>query len=118
MVLMGLEYVGSVSTKHGPAEKVLVTVITRESYPARKVYSALGVGLAAMAKRATPADFPHVAEFNHARLASGNTVKRFFPIDVSPADWKDGNDGPALTLEDTTPIGPTEGSVNADDPGF
>src|SRR5688500_18323251 len=70
MILVGMQYVGPVNTKHGPAEKVFITVVTRDnaSTDGDRVtgkpitYSALGVGFAALAKRASRADFPHVAE--------------------------------------------------------
>lgn len=102
-VLTALKYVGSVNTMHGPAQKVLVTIVTRESYASeteRQVtYSALGAGFAALAQRATAKDFPHVAEYVRVALAGGNSVKRFARVDIEPGDWIKGDDGPPLTIE-------------------
>lgn len=118
-VLMGLDYVGEISTSKGPAQKVLVKLITRESYPNTLTYSALGVGLAAMAQKAEPSDFPHVVEFIRSRRPSGNEVKLFARVDVTPADWRQGDDGPPLNLAEIEPPTPDgEPTPSRVDPGF
>ena len=118
MVLTGLQYVGTVNTKHGPAEKVFIDVVTRETYPnssGRVVrYSALGVGFAALAKRATRGDFPHVAEFVRVPLPGGKEVKRFAPVEITPAEWVKGDDGPPLPIE---ALGAGDANVTATDAG-
>lgn len=103
MVLMGLKYEGTVQTRVGPAEKVTVELVTRDSYPDVLTFSALGVGFAAQAKAAVPADFPHVAEYARVRQPSGNEVKRFVPVNVAPKAWVDGDDGPAADIPHADP---------------
>lgn len=103
MVLMGLQYVGSINTRYGNAEKTLITVVTRESYPSRKTYSALGAGFANMARRAERGDFPHVAEYITVDLGGGKAVKRFARVEVDPKEWIDGEDGPPVDVDALTP---------------
>lgn len=119
MVLMGLEYVGTITTRFGDAQKVRVSVITRESYPNRLVFSALGAGFANLAQRASAQDFPHVVQYVRVPLADGKDVKRFVRVDVSPADWKDGDDGPAIDLAGLAPepVAPGIGG-STESPGF
>lgn len=99
MVLTALRYEGTVQTRVGPAEKVTVSLVTRDSYPNVLTFSALGVGFAAQAKAAVPTDFPHVAEFARVRQPSGNEVKRFVKIDgVTPKEWVEGKNGPKVDI--------------------
>lgn len=95
-ILMGMEYVGSIQTRFGPAEKVLLDIVSREHPTKRVKYSAIGRGFAAMAKRAERGDFPHVAEFIRVDLPGGNQVKRFARVEVDPREFLNGDDGPEL----------------------
>lgn len=111
LVLMGLTYEGQISTRFGKADKTTVFAVTRESYPKRLRFSALGVGFANMAKRAERGDFPHVAEYIVVDLPNGNTLKRFAKVEVTPAEWKDGNDGPAIDPAEYAPSATTAGTT-------
>lgn len=105
VVLTAMRHIGAINTRFGPAEKVLITVVTRKSYPSATTYSAIGQGFAAQAQASTPADFPHVAEYVRVRLPSGNEVKRFMPVPGLPAGkegcaaWVKGNDGGKVVVE-------------------
>lgn len=124
-VLMGLRYTGSIATSNGSAHRSLVTAITRESYPKRITYSALGVGFKNMAERATPSDFPVVVEYIRVPLPGNRDVKRFAPVTweeepLTPADFvKNGIDGDPIDMEEfASPTGADMSSASGDDPGF
>lgn len=98
IVLTNLQYVGKINTRHGDAEKVMVSLVTRESYPTVLTYSALGAGFANLARRASPGDFPHVAQYIRVPLPQGRQVKRFAPVTLNgqplnPKQWVEGLDG-------------------------
>lgn len=125
--LVSLQFMGQISTVKGPAKKTLITVITRESYPNRATYSALGEGFAAMAQRAQPSDFPVIVEYARVPLASGNSVKRLEPVlkdgePLNPGNWRQGDDGDPIVIEaPKTASGsdaPTPGNGGNIDPGF
>lgn len=94
-ILMGMRYVGTISTVHGPAEKTILRIVSRD-HPDRIVeYSALGVGIANQAKRAKNDDFPHVAQLVSVDIGGNKSVKRFAPIEIDPRSFLNGDDGPA-----------------------
>jgi hypothetical protein len=99
-VMLGAEYVGSIPTRYGAAEKSVLTIVSRE-HPDRKIrYSALGQGFARQAQNAERSDFPHVAEYVVvATGTSNNKVKLLARVDVDPREFIDGNDGPPLLDE-------------------
>lgn len=110
LVLMGMTYEGKISTRFGQADKTTIFAVTRESYPKSVRLSALGVGFANMARRAERSDFPHVAEYIIVDLPNGNTLKRFARVDVTPRDWNQGEDGPAIDPTDYAPTASTSGN--------
>lgn len=121
LILMGMEYVGSVNTKFGSAEKVIIDIVSRADTPTggkRERYSAIGRGFAAMARRAERGDFPHVAEYVRVELAGGNTVKRFERVDVAPRDFLNGDDGPELAPRDILSAGGSGAAATEDDIPF
>lgn len=94
-ILMGMKVVGEINTIHGPATKTILRIVCR-NHPDKIVeYSALGVGIANQAQRAKSSDFPHVAQLVSIDIGNNKAVKRFAPIDISPRDFLDGDDGPA-----------------------
>lgn len=103
VAVLGMEYVGEINTRYGPAKKTLITLTTRETYPARATFSVLGAGFALLAQRAERSDFPHVAEFVTVKLDEKRTVKRFAKVDVAPKAWVDGDDGPPVDLDALAP---------------
>lgn len=112
-VITGLEYNGKINTRFGEAEKVTVFLVTRDSYPDVLKYSALGAGFANLARRASPGDFPHVAQFIVVPLPQGRQVKRFAPVlldgkPLGPKEWVDGMDGDPVDVDQysPTPSGP------------
>lgn len=94
MVLCDLQYEGTIPTVHGQAERSTVRVRTRTG---EATYSALGVGFANLAKRATSEDFPHVAEYVRIDLKGDKTLKLFAPVQVGIEAWLNGDDGPPLS---------------------
>jgi hypothetical protein len=104
-VILGAEYVGSISTREGPAEKSIFTIVSRE-HPSSKVrYSVLGIGFANQAKRASRDDFPHVAEYVTVPTGRGeNRVKLLARVEVEPRAFIDGDDGPPLADTDLTAV--------------
>jgi hypothetical protein len=114
-VVLGAEYVGTIRTARGEAEKSIFTIVSR-LHPDRKVrYSALGKGFASQARRAERSDFPHVAEYT--RVPSGeNEVKLLAKVDVDPRAFIDGDDGPELRpIEPLAAVGADD---SPDDVGF
>lgn len=111
MVLMDAVFVGTINTRFGAAEKSLLTVVTRESYPNRNTYSALGAGFANLSRRASRADFPHVAEYILVALGGDKTVKRFAPVmddtggQLDPKAWVGGDDGVPVDADQFAPTG-------------
>lgn len=100
-VLLDAQYVGTINTREGPAEKVLFTIVSREHPDVKRKYSALGVGFANQAKRAERGDFPHVAEFARVPTGQGeNRVKLLAKVDVQPRAFIDGDNGPPLPETD------------------
>ena len=93
-VLTGLQYVGKINTRNGEAEKSIVTVCTRESYPKQERYSFLGIGVANMARKAEASDFPVVVEYYYQDRPDGKTLKLFARVNVTPGEFIKGNDGP------------------------
>lgn len=117
LVLTDAQFIGTINTRFGAAEKSLLTVVTRDSYPTRVTYSALGAGFANLARRATRADFPHVAEYILVDLGDGKAVKRFAPVYadgsdelLSPRAWVEGDDGRPV---DAGAFAPTGGGTSA-----
>jgi hypothetical protein len=96
-VLLGAEYVGTIKTKFGSAEKSIFTIVSRDHPSVKRQYAVLGDGFAGQARRSERADFPHVAEYTSVPTASGNRVKLLARVDVDPLAFIDGDDGPALT---------------------
>lgn len=127
-VLMGLTYTGAITTAVGKAHRSLITIITRESYPARATYSVLGVGFKNMAERATAGDFPVVVEYIRVALPGGRDVKRLAPVmdgdrPLSPGAFRLGEDGDPIDMSafETTAAttAPGDGGTTEDDsPGF
>lgn len=120
-VLRGLQYVGKIDTRHGQADKTLMHIVSRDTYPKTIVYSALGVGFANMAQRAERSEFPVVVEFVVLDIGGGKTLKKFAPIAVAPADFVKGEDGPPVdpAFLEVAATGATGGGTAADDdPGF
>lgn len=109
MVVMAMEYVGTINTRFGAAHKTLVTVVTRESYPKRTTYSVIGAGFANLARRAERSDFPHVAEYVRVALDARRDVKRFALVDVDPRAFIEGDDGPPVDVDG---LAPQRGSGN------
>lgn len=99
-VLTGAEYVGSINTREGPAEKSIFTIVSREDPQTEVRYSALGIGFANQAKRAESSDFPHVAEYTRIATGQGdNKVKLLAKVEVEPRAFLNGEDGPPLEQE-------------------
>lgn len=99
-VVLNAEYVGTINTREGPAEKVILEIVSRMEPTKRIKYSALGVGLANQAKRASRSDFPHVAEFVRVPTGTGdNKVKLLAKVDVEPRAFIDGDDGPPIQVQ-------------------
>ena len=95
-VVLGAQFVGTISTRFGDASKSIFTLVTRE-HPDRKVqYAVLGEGFARQAQNATPSDFPHVAEY--VTVPTGkqgqSNVKLLAPVAMDPRAFIDGDDGP------------------------
>jgi hypothetical protein len=99
-VITGMNYVGSINTKFGPAEKTLITIVTLDSYPEKTTYSAIGAGFANLARRSERGDFPHVAQFMRVDLGEGKTLKTFSPVMIEPRAFVEGDDGPPLPESD------------------
>lgn len=99
-VLTGMKFEGEITTRHGKAQRTTIKTVTRDSYPKVISYSALGVGFASMAKRAERSDFPVVVEYAVVNLPEDKTLKILAKVEVTPRDWKDGEDGPPVVLED------------------
>lgn len=96
-VLVAAEYVGTINTREGPAEKSSFTIVSRAHPNERIRYSVLGVGFANQAKRARSSDFPQVVEFITEVTGTGeNRVKLVAPVNVDPREFLNGNDGPPL----------------------
>jgi len=104
-VLTAAEYVGTIQTREGPAEKSSFTIVSR-SHPSEAVrYSVLGVGFANQAKRSKPDDFPVVVEFITEPTGTGdNRVKLVAPVEVEPRQFLSGDDGPALDVTATQKV--------------
>lgn len=101
-ILVGATYQGTIKTTYGDAECCMFTVVTREAHEPTS-YLALGQGFASQVKRAESSDFPHVAELTRQPRPQGQEVKLLAPVDVSPKDWLEGNDGPPLeSVSDTS----------------
>jgi hypothetical protein len=118
-VLTNIRYEGKITTKFGEAERTTMTIVTRDGYPKQEKFSALGVGFANMAKRAERKDFPVVVEYIVVDLPNNKTLKRLALVEVTPAAWKDGDDGPPIDITAYTPS-PNEGASTpaADDIPF
>lgn len=115
-VLLDAQYVGTINTREGPAEKSLFTIVSREHPTIKRKYSALGVGFANQAKRAEKGDFPHVAQFTRVPTGQGdNKVKLLAKVEVDPRAFIDGEDGPELP--DTDLLAAT-GQAREEDVGF
>lgn len=99
-VITGMQYVGSISTKFGPAEKTLITAVTRDSYPAKTTYSAIGAGFANLARRSERGDFPTVVEYRRVQLGEGRELKTFAPVAIEPRAFVEGDDGPPVPEDD------------------
>lgn len=100
-ILMGAEYVGTINTRYGDAEKSLLDIVSREHPDKRVKYTTLGVGIANQARRSEPSDFPRVVELVAIPTGTGgNRVKRLVKVDVEPRDFLDGDDGPAIDALD------------------
>lgn len=113
-VLTAAEYVGTIQTREGLAEKSSFTIVSR-AHPDEAIrYSVLGVGFANQAKRAKESDFPQVVEFITEATGTGdNRVKLLAPVNVEPRDFLNGNDGPTLDATATQRV-----KKGADDLGF
>lgn len=104
-VLLALTYEGTIQTRMGAAEKSRAKIVSRDHADKVKWYSALGVGIARMAKQADAQDFPVVVELIEVPVGnSGNKVKLLAPVDVKPRAFIDGDDGPPATRPDTDPL--------------
>jgi hypothetical protein len=110
---------GAIKTVHGEAQRGLFQIVSR-NHPDKKVlYQALGEGLAEQARKAEPGDFPCVMELVAIPTGKGdNKIKRLILIDVAPRAFIDGDDGPALTVEDNLTAGDAVGASTEDALGF
>lgn len=113
-VITDAEYVGTITTREGPAEKSIFELVTRADQK-RVKYSVLGKGFARQARQASRGDFPHVAEYIKIPTGQGNNeVKLLVKVDVDPRAWLEGDDGPAIAE-----ILPQGGNEDGDEPlGF
>lgn len=116
MVVVGMEYVGTINTRFGEAHKTLVTLVTRDSYPKRTTYSVIGAGFANLARRAERSDFPHVAEYVRIQLDERRDVKRFARVDVAPRAFVEGDDGPPVDVDALSPQNAQTGTATDDIP--
>lgn len=116
-ILMGAEYVGTINTRYGDAEKSLLDIVSREHPDRRVKYTTLGVGIANQARRSERSDFPRVVELVAIPTGTGgNRVKRLVKVDVEPRAFLDGDDGPPVDTLDFAAEPRSESGESSDIP--
>jgi hypothetical protein len=107
-ILTSLTYEGEIDTVHGKAQKSRAGIVIRGDDESPEKYSLLGSGFAEQARNAERGDFPCVVEYVLIPLAGDREVKRLVPVDVTPRNWFEGDDGPPVTLHEGIPAASNE----------